>query len=66
VRVPEGIGMSIDLVSTSGDLACAFDGLDEESRPGVRRLHGSVGDGTGHLRGRTVSGSLAVLVRESA
>src|SRR4051794_35636611 len=47
VRVPDGVGMSIDLVSTSGDLACAFDGLDEETRPGLRRLHGSVGDGSG-------------------
>jgi putative adhesin len=66
MRVPDGIGLSIDLVSTSGDVACAFDGLDEELRPGVRRLRGSVGDGSGQLRGRTVSGSLAVLVRQPA
>lgn len=66
VRVPEDVGLAIDLVSTSGDLACAFDGLDEEIRPGARRLRGAVGDGSGHLRGRTVSGSLAVLVRQSA
>lgn len=66
VRVPDGVGMEVDLVSTSGHLACAFDGLDEENRPGARRLRGSVGDGSGHLRGRTVSGSLAVLARQPA
>lgn len=66
MRLPDDIGVAVDLVSTSGDLACAFDGLDEETRPGARRLRGSVGDGTGQLRGRTVSGSLAVLVRQPA
>jgi len=66
VRVPDGVGMTVDLVSTSGELACAFDGLDEDNRPGVRRLRGAVGDGNGHLRGRTVSGSLAVLARQPA
>lgn len=66
VRVPDHVGLAIDLMSTSGDLASSFDGLDEEVRPGARRLRGSVGDGSGHLRGRTVSGSLAVLVRQPA
>ena len=66
VRLPEDVGLAIDLVSTSGEVACAFDGLDEEIRPGARRLRGAVGDGSGHLSGRTVSGSLAVLVRQSA
>jgi hypothetical protein len=66
VRVPDEVGLSIDLMSTSGDVASSFDGLAEEIRPGSRRLRGSVGDGSGHLRGRTVSGSLSVLVRQPA
>jgi Putative adhesin len=66
VRVPDDAGLSVDLSSTSGDIACAFDGLDEERRPGALRVRGSVGDGRGRLRGRTLSGSLAVLVRQPA
>jgi hypothetical protein len=66
VRVPDDVGLSIDLASTSGEVACAFDGLDEETRPGAHRLRGAVGDGSGRLRGRTVSGALAVLVRQPA
>src|SRR3954464_2238720 len=33
VRVPERAGLTVDLVSTSGEIACAFAGLDEEKRP---------------------------------
>jgi hypothetical protein len=66
VRVPEQAGLSVDLVSTSGRLDTAFDGLDRESKPGVRRLRGTVGDASGRLRGRTVSGSLALLGRQPA
>lgn len=66
VRVPDDVGLSVDLMSTSGDVASAFEGLDEETRPGAHRLRGSVGDGSGQLRGRTVSGSVAVLVRQPA
>jgi hypothetical protein len=61
VRLPEQAGLTVDLLSTSGDLACGFDGLEEDNRPGVRRLRGSLGDASGHLRGRTVSGAVAVL-----
>ena len=66
VRVPERTGLDVDVASTSGDLACAFDGLDRDSRPGAKRLHGAVGDASGRLRGRTVSGSVALLARQSA
>jgi Putative adhesin len=66
VRLPEHAGLTVDLLSTSGDVACAFDGLDEEKRPGVRRLRGSVGDASGRLRGRTVSGAVAILARQPA
>jgi hypothetical protein len=66
VRLPDGTNLDVDVLSTSGDVACAFDGLEVESRPGSRRLSGRLGAGNGGLRGRTVSGSVALLVREPA
>src|SRR4051794_40971 len=65
VRLPEQAGLTVDLLSTSGHLDCAFEGLEAENKPGVRRLRGTVGDASGRLRGRTVSGSLALLARQS-
>src|SRR3954470_9536597 len=66
VRVPERSGLTVDVLTTSGEIACAFDSLEQEKRPGARRLRGSVGDASGHLRGRTVSGAVAVLARQPA
>lgn len=66
VRLPDDTGLDVDLLTTSGQLASAFDGLCVEKRPGVSKLTGRVGGGDGELRGRTVSGSVAVLVREPA
>ena len=63
VRLPGDTGLKVDVSSTSGDLACAFHGLDVHKRPGSRRLSGSIGDGTGVLHGRTVSGRVALLAR---
>ena len=63
VRLPGETGATVDLASTSGDLACAFDGLSLQKKPGSRRLSGSIGDGAGALRGRTVSGRVALLTR---
>src|SRR3954449_3020883 len=65
VRLPEQVGLTVDLQSTSGHLDCAFEGLETEKKPGVRRLRGTVGDASGRLRGRTVSGALALLARQS-
>jgi hypothetical protein len=66
VRVPDRTGLDVDLASTSGDLACSFDGLSRENKPGSHRLRGAVGDASGRLRGRTVSGSVALLSRQPA
>ncbi|CAN5282787.1 DUF4097 family beta strand repeat-containing protein [soil metagenome] len=63
VRLPETVGLDVDLASTSGHLDCAFGGLTEVAKPGRRRLQGRVGDGTGRLHGRTVSGDIALLRR---
>ena len=61
IRVPASTGLDVDVVSTSGDIASAFDGVELSKRPGVHRMSGRVGDGTGRLRGRSVSGRVALL-----
>jgi hypothetical protein len=61
VRLPASSGLAVDVVSTSGDVASAFDGVELSKRPGVHRLSGRVGDGSGRLRGRSVSGRVALL-----
>jgi hypothetical protein len=63
VRLPGDTGMRVEVSTTSGDLASAFDGLSLQKKPGSRKLHGSVGDGEGALRGHTVSGRVALLAR---
>jgi len=61
VRLPSSTGLDVDVVSTSGEVASAFDGVELSKRPGVHRMSGRVGDGTGRLRGRSVSGRVALL-----
>jgi hypothetical protein len=63
VRMPAGTGTKVDVSSTSGRLTSGFDGLSTTSKPGRRAMSGSIGDGGGHIKGRTVSGSVALLVR---
>ncbi|HEX3906585.1 MAG TPA: DUF4097 family beta strand repeat-containing protein [Mycobacteriales bacterium] len=63
VRMPETTGTTVDVSSASGRLTSAFDGLSTTSKPGRRAMSGSIGDGAGSIRGRTVSGSVALLVR---
>lgn len=63
VRLPESAGLDVDVVSTSGEVASAFDGVERSKHPGVHRLSGRVGDGSGRLRGRSVSGRVALLSR---
>lgn len=63
VRVPGDSGLRVDMASTSGDLACAFDGVHVEKKPGSRTLRGSIGDGSGAMHGRSVSGRVALLSR---
>jgi hypothetical protein len=66
VRLPGDAGMRVDVASTSGDLACAFPGVSSDKKPGRHKISGSVGDGSGALHGRTVSGRVALLAREPA
>jgi hypothetical protein len=63
VRMPQTAGTTVDLASTSGRLTSAFDGLSTSDKPGRKAMSGQIGDGTGRIKGRTVSGSVAMLVR---
>ncbi len=63
VRLPGDSGLRVDMASTSGDLACAFDGVRVNKKPGSRTLRGCIGNGSGALHGRTVSGRVALLSR---
>lgn len=63
VRVPGDADLQVDVASTTGDVSSAFGDLSVSSRPGAHRLHGRLGRGAGALRGRTVSGRIALLSR---
>jgi len=63
VRVPATTGFDVDVLSASGDIASAFDGVAPSRKPGVQRLTGRVGDGSGRVRGRSVSGGVSLLAR---
>jgi hypothetical protein len=65
VRVPGDADLQVDVSSTTGDVSSAFGDLSISSRPGAHRLHGRLGEGAGALRGRTVSGRVALLSRSS-
>jgi hypothetical protein len=66
MRVPEDSDMRVDVLSATGDVSSTFDHLVRESHMGVHRLCGRLGAGAGALRGRTVSGSVALLARGPA
>jgi len=66
VRLPASTGLDVDVVSASGDMASAFEGVELSKRPGAHRLSGRVGDGSGRLRGRSVSGRVALLASGQA
>ena len=63
VRVPGDADLEVDVTSTTGDVSSAFGDLALSTRPGAHRLHGRLGRGAGALRGRTVSGRVALLSR---
>ena len=66
VRLPEDVGIAVDVKTMSGSLDSAFTGVRTERRPGKVSLHGQVGDGSGRLSARTVSGDVTLLRRERA
>jgi hypothetical protein len=63
VRLAQSTGAKVDCVSTSGRMTSGFDGLSREHKPGKRALHGSIGDASGRVEVRTVSGAVHLLPR---
>jgi hypothetical protein len=63
VRMPASTGSSVDVSSMSGRLTSAFDGVSTTSKPGRKAMSGTIGHGGGQIKGRTVSGNVALLVR---
>ena len=66
LRLPEDVGIAVDVKTMSGSLDSAFTGVQTERKPGKVSLHGQVGDGSGRLSARTVSGDVTLLRRERA
>lgn len=61
IRLPETAGAKVRVESVSGQLHSEFSELQTERGPGQRRLDGALGDGSGALRIRTVSGDVDLL-----
>jgi hypothetical protein len=61
VRMPDGTGAKIEAQSTSGDLDSGFPGLTRDNKPGRKSLRGSIGDGAGSIRVRSVSGDVTLV-----
>lgn len=66
LRLPETAGLQVEVKTMSGDLDSAFGAVTSERKPGRAVLRGQVGDGSGRLRAKTVSGDVTLLRRASA
>ncbi|MGH3321162.1 MAG: DUF4097 family beta strand repeat-containing protein [Streptosporangiaceae bacterium] len=66
VRLPDTASVDVDLTSMTGNVDAAFEGLAHERKPGRVTLSGHVGEGSGRLRAKTVSGDIALLRRPPA
>jgi DUF4097 and DUF4098 domain-containing protein YvlB len=64
IRLPHASDLKVQVQSTSGQVASAFDELLRDGRPALQRIQGRLGAGTGRLRATTTSGHVALLRRE--
>jgi len=64
IRLPHASDLQVQVQSTSGQVASAFDELHREGRPALRSIRGRLGAGTGRLQASTTSGHVALLRRE--
>ena len=64
IRLPQSSDLQVQLQSTSGQVASAFDELMTAGRPALSTVSGRLGAGTGRLRASTTSGQVALLRRE--
>lgn len=63
VRLAEATGARVDVRTTSGRTASGFTQLVREHKPGNKRVHGAIGDGSGKVEVSTVSGDVHLLPR---
>ena len=64
IRLPQASDLQVQVQSTSGQVASAFDELHREGQPALRSIRGRLGAGTGRLQASTTSGHVALLRRE--
>jgi len=64
IRLPQASDLQVQVQSTSGLVASAFDELHREGQPALRSIRGGLGAGTGRLQASTTSGHVALLRRE--
>jgi Toastrack DUF4097 len=64
IRLPHASDLQVEVQSTSGQVASAFDELYRAGRPALHSIEGRLGAGTGRLRATTTSGHVALLRRE--
>jgi hypothetical protein len=63
LRLPASTSAQVDLNSAAGRLETAFSGLRHSDGTVAKNLTGILGDGSGRLSVRTVSGSVTLLSR---
>ncbi|GGU43158.1 hypothetical protein GCM10010211_03160 [Streptomyces albospinus] len=63
IRLPDPADARVEANTASGAVANAFDDLRVSGQWGAKKITGSLGAGTGHLRATTVSGALSLLRR---
>lgn len=65
VRLAEHTDAAVDVGTTSGSTTSGFAELHREQKPGKRRIHGSLGAGSGRVEVHTVSGDVHLLPRKA-
>lgn len=58
------VSAAVDVISVSGRLTSAYDGLQHGRGAAKQTLTGTIGSGAGQVRVRTVSGDVALLSRD--
>ena len=64
IRLPHASDLQVQVQSSSGQVASAFDELYRAGRPALQSIEGRLGAGTGRLRATTTSGHVALLRSE--
>ena len=65
LRLASSTHATVDVSTTSGRTASGFDTLTRSHKPGSKRVHGTLGDGSGRIHVRTVSGDVHLLPRQT-